>query len=382
MCFPHYDDCADFVTVQAGLFSAVLTAFIIDVYAELKVDHSEYSSHLLRQILRQQQGKDIDQSVMDEPQAQPSTTVVVVLSLWFASLALSLASALFSIFMKQWFHVYEKWMSASQEGFQQAIILRLFYKGGFETWRVPEIFAALGVLLQFALILFVIGLVTYLWTLNFIIFSIMSFLVFVMFALSGLVIILPVCYDDCPYKIPVAYFLVKLRTRSPANNWTERDVSVTRAHTSIDDEKSGQAGAVEQAIVLTASILDTGLDNLHGALAEITADSKTDTTFGLTRDRVRDLVPECALLLSDIATSEALLKQLHLNPPNPQLLALWKLVYGEARDLHPSITYVLQYLERCIEGHEERKGNLGLEAAVTFLVRDIMPLYSTLQCCE
>ena len=320
---------------------------------------------------------------MDEPQAQPSPTVIVVISLWFASLALSLASALFSIFVKQWLHVYEKWMSASEGGFQQAITLRIFYKAGFEAWHVPEIFAALGVLLQSALVLFVIGLATYLWTLNFIVSSIMTFLVFVMFALSGLVIILPMCYDDCPYKIPVAYFLVKLRTGSASNNWTERDVSVAREHTSISDEKSGEAGAVEQAIVLTASILDVGPDHFRSALAAITTDSGTPTILCLVRNRVRDLVPDCALLMSDVATSEALLKQQPLSPPSLQLLALWKLIYEPMRHLPASIIYVLQHLERCIEGHENRKGNYSHEImVVTLLVRDIMPLCSTLKCCE
>ncbi|KAJ7226551.1 hypothetical protein C8J57DRAFT_1031883, partial [Mycena rebaudengoi] len=71
-------------------------------------------------------------------------------------------------------------------------------------WKIPDFFTALGVLLQVSLVLFAIGLVAYLWTLNFGVSSVLSFFVLLMIVLSALVVSLPVFYEDCPYKSPLA----------------------------------------------------------------------------------------------------------------------------------------------------------------------------------
>ncbi|EJD49946.1 hypothetical protein AURDEDRAFT_58820, partial [Auricularia subglabra TFB-10046 SS5] len=118
-----YDDEVDTLLVFAGLFSAILTAFIVDVYKDLKVDSGDTSAHLLQQILGELQGRDASQGSV---RATPSPTIIVVLALWFVGLMLSLLAALFCIFMKQWFHAYSKW--TDQNSFQQGLILRGFYQ--------------------------------------------------------------------------------------------------------------------------------------------------------------------------------------------------------------------------------------------------------------
>jgi hypothetical protein len=164
------------------------------------------------------------------PSASPSPTVIIVIVLWFISLVLSLLSALFSIFVKQWLHAYPRWTEVAHNNLQQGLILRSFYWANFNYWRIPAIFAALGVLLQIAPVLFVIGLVAYLWTLNFVVSSVLSFFALLMAILSALIIVLPLFYEACPYKFPLVYVPLQSRTHSSEHDWTERDVPIAKRH--------------------------------------------------------------------------------------------------------------------------------------------------------
>ncbi|KAJ7017628.1 hypothetical protein C8F04DRAFT_898480, partial [Mycena alexandri] len=123
-----YDSEIDTLLVFAGLYSAVLTAFIIDVYQNLNVDYAQDSATILRQMLAQSAGQTIDISILSPPSASPSPTVIIVIVLWFISLVLSLLSALFSIFVKQWLHTYAKWMEVAHNNLKQGLVLRGFYQ--------------------------------------------------------------------------------------------------------------------------------------------------------------------------------------------------------------------------------------------------------------
>ena len=91
-------------------------------------------------------------------------------SLWFLSLILSLASALFGILGKQWCREYMKWYSVLSRP-QENIILRQVRYEAWEEWRVVSLIAAIPALLESALVLFFIGLVVYSWTLEVTVFA-------------------------------------------------------------------------------------------------------------------------------------------------------------------------------------------------------------------
>ncbi|KAJ7857012.1 hypothetical protein B0H13DRAFT_1571055, partial [Mycena leptocephala] len=121
-----YDNEIDTRLVFAGLFSAVLTAFIIDVYRNLDVDYTQDSATVLRQILAQLAGQTVNNIASSPPSATPSPTVIIVIVLWFVSLVFSLLSALFSISAKQWLHTYYKWTEVAH--MQHGLILQGFYR--------------------------------------------------------------------------------------------------------------------------------------------------------------------------------------------------------------------------------------------------------------
>jgi hypothetical protein len=109
--------------LQAGLFSAVLSAFLVQSLQSLQEDYTKTSVDLLRHISHQLANSSLPAA--PEPrqfQAQPS--VVQVNMLWFVSLLLSLVTALLGMLLKQWMRAYMKWTDVTPD--REAVGLRQF----------------------------------------------------------------------------------------------------------------------------------------------------------------------------------------------------------------------------------------------------------------
>ncbi|KAJ7278828.1 hypothetical protein C8J57DRAFT_1304640 [Mycena rebaudengoi] len=95
----------DGMLIFAGLFSASLTAFIIESYKKLSLDTGEATVALLAQISGQLAGKVGNSTLVAVPLAPPfvpPTTALICNALWFISLGLSLSSALIATLLEQW----------------------------------------------------------------------------------------------------------------------------------------------------------------------------------------------------------------------------------------------------------------------------------------
>lgn len=158
-----YREQIDTLLTFAGLFSAVVTAFVVDSYKWLHDDSGDATVQLLVQVAN------ILIANTTAPIVAPPTTALTdkgsvrINTCWFLSLTLSLASALVGILAKQWVREYERDAGRTQpEGLG---IRQVKYKG-FEAWRVNEIVLTVPLLLQAALALFLAGVVELLWRLN------------------------------------------------------------------------------------------------------------------------------------------------------------------------------------------------------------------------
>ena len=78
----------------------------------------------------------------------------------------------------------------------------------FKSWETPSIIASIPALLELALILFLGGLVIFLYTLNIIVAGICTVVIVLLIALAVVMTILPVFHPDCPYKTPTGWALV------------------------------------------------------------------------------------------------------------------------------------------------------------------------------
>jgi hypothetical protein len=276
---------------QAGLFSAILTAFIIEVYKGLQEDPASTSVQVLLRISMQLNGS-FEYTAPFPPKYSPSTTMVTVNMFWFLSLILSLFAALLGILVKQWLHVYSKWPEREQH--KDTVVLRCVYQESFLLWHVPEIIGLLPVLLQIALLLFVVGLVTYMWTLNFAVAGALSALVTTMILVVLVTIALPFFAENCPYKSPVGLFIAASKAKyfggSEASNffsWQRRDLikAKHRLKNQLASNVTVQSGLVLD--LAPRSDLELELKNLI----------KDNTLLG---SRIRGLSKVTLYLLSDL----------------------------------------------------------------------------------
>ncbi|TFL01228.1 hypothetical protein BDV98DRAFT_491068, partial [Pterulicium gracile] len=163
-------DSVDVILVFAGLFSAIVSTLVSQASTTLKPDYGQIISSLLMELIEVQRAtgagtiKDIARSPLgSESHFTPSSSDRWVNGTWFASLALSLVTALLSTLVKQWIHAY---MSPTFNGSSQAQgRARHFRYMGFEKWHVPLIAGLLPTLLHLSLFIFFAGLVVLLFNL-------------------------------------------------------------------------------------------------------------------------------------------------------------------------------------------------------------------------
>ncbi|KAI0339778.1 hypothetical protein BDW22DRAFT_1335436, partial [Trametopsis cervina] len=153
----------DTLLVFIGLFSAVLSSFLVVAVALLQEDIPGATLTTLRQMSVQNVNYTIQGDFIystspaptSSPPFKPSANAVRINDLWAASLIISLGTASFGILVKQWLREYMKFVTSFPQG---RLRIRKFRRAGLETWKVLTIAACLPLLLQLALGLFFVGL--------------------------------------------------------------------------------------------------------------------------------------------------------------------------------------------------------------------------------
>ena len=191
---------------QAGLFSAVTSAFIIEVNSELKPDPNEETAALLRVLIYKMDNTTFGGGVPAIPQwTGPPHTVVHVQAILFASLAASLFSAFLAMLGKQWLNRYASVdMRGSAIERSQNRQRKL---NGIVAWYFDYVMQSLPLMLQVALLLLGCALSRYLWEINMTVASVVigvtSFgVLFYLF-----IIIAGAASASCPYQTPGAHIL-------------------------------------------------------------------------------------------------------------------------------------------------------------------------------
>lgn len=100
------------------------------------------------------------QSIDTLPTNSPAASAIRINIFWFISLVLSLTTVLIGIVSLQWLREYQQYPQSLPS--KQRFALFNMRVEGLEAWYVPQIFAALPVLLQFSLVLFLMGLIDFL----------------------------------------------------------------------------------------------------------------------------------------------------------------------------------------------------------------------------
>jgi len=147
------------------LFSAVVTAFVVQSYQLLQESSTDVAVAILSQIASQDGVT--DRAAPTVPPFSPTSSAIRVNILWFLSLILSLTTVLSGIVSLQWLREYLRYPTHCSP--KQKFAIRNMRAEAFDRWYVPHILAGLPVLLQIALVLFFAGLVDFLLQLHLIV---------------------------------------------------------------------------------------------------------------------------------------------------------------------------------------------------------------------
>ncbi|KAI0064347.1 hypothetical protein BV25DRAFT_1787435, partial [Artomyces pyxidatus] len=152
----------DGILIFTGLFSASVSAFLIESYRALQQDPATVTVQLLAQISQQLSG---DSTSSQPPSSstpfRPSNSTVRVNVFWFLSLVLSVSCALGAILVQQWARRYLRMTQRPSAPYRRARI-RSYLFNGVERFQLHTVAEGIPVLLHASVFLFFAGLVQFL----------------------------------------------------------------------------------------------------------------------------------------------------------------------------------------------------------------------------
>ncbi|PVF97757.1 hypothetical protein CPB86DRAFT_734357 [Serendipita vermifera] len=157
-----WNDSLNTLLIFTALYSAVLTAFIIESMKLLEEDPAETTRDILLIISRQLANSSFPAF---EPTAYETPQYAIVVNgLFFTSLSCALIAALLAVLALQWVANYDMGLNTSSP--KKRALQRHMRLMGIQKWKMSEIIASLPLLIFVALFLFFIGIADWLWHMN------------------------------------------------------------------------------------------------------------------------------------------------------------------------------------------------------------------------
>ncbi|PPQ71281.1 hypothetical protein CVT24_012335 [Panaeolus cyanescens] len=240
----------DALLVFTGLFSAVLTTFIIQSYQQMLPNSTDTTNLLLTQFLLTLTTPNastiatISQILKSSNGSEPSAIEIRwVNGLWFAALSCSLSAALISMLAKQWLQMVPSYSGSPRYRARQ----RQQRHMQLRKWHVFTLINSLPILLHAALLLFFAGLIVLLWSGDLAI-TLATFIIVALayaFYLGSMWVSL--IYPECPYQHPISGQL-----RAFLENRQPPPASIS------DLEKNVQERHLPSRVNLTSNVQDPG----------------------------------------------------------------------------------------------------------------------------
>ncbi|KAJ7635566.1 hypothetical protein DFH06DRAFT_1055103 [Mycena polygramma] len=242
------------ILIFSGLFSATVTAFIIEGYKTLLEDSGQTTARLLGQISAQlgeiSRGNNSSFSLPPSPPFAPSSSAVVCNIFWFTSLGLSLSCALIATLVGQWAQNFLHCVGIHSPPVVGARIMSFLYYG-VRRFNMHAVVALIPLLMHMSLFFFFAGLVAFLIPVNLTVVVVCSAIPLVFTAIYVTLSLLPLRYLDCPYRTPLSDALwslsrwyrriIKLETTDSARPRRQTIVdAMIRAATADTEERASR----------------------------------------------------------------------------------------------------------------------------------------------
>ncbi|KAJ7453765.1 hypothetical protein FB451DRAFT_1280752 [Mycena latifolia] len=211
----------DGMLIYAGLFSASLTAFLIESYKTLNPDPEKTTIFLLTQISHQlaaaANGSTFELPPPPDPFIPPTSSLVCN-ALWFISLGLSLSCALVATLLEQWARDFIHHSEIRSAPVIRARVFSYLYYG-LKRFKMHTVVEIVPLLLHASLLLFFAGLVTFLAPVNSFIMTVVATSLGVVAAVYLALTLLPIAFLDCPYRTPLSGALWRVWHALPLHGW-------------------------------------------------------------------------------------------------------------------------------------------------------------------
>ncbi|KAJ7737321.1 hypothetical protein B0H16DRAFT_1243372, partial [Mycena metata] len=191
--------------IFAGLFSASLTAFLIESYKTLTFDSDNATVMLLGQISQQLAAASNGSTLHIPPPVvfAPSMPSLICNALWFISLGLSLACALIATLLEQWARDFIHRTEMRTAPIIRARIFSYLYYG-LKRFNMHVVVDIIPLLLHASLLFFFAGLVAFLIPVNKTMTVIAGINLLLVALIYSVLTFLPLHYLDCPYRTPLS----------------------------------------------------------------------------------------------------------------------------------------------------------------------------------
>ncbi|KAJ7469134.1 hypothetical protein FB451DRAFT_1478990, partial [Mycena latifolia] len=195
--------------IFSGLFSASLTAFLIESYKTLQLDSGDRTVQILSQISQQLGAMSINASFpfapADESPLKPALSSLVCNTLWFLSLCLSIMCALLATLVEQWSREFLHRTERRPSPLRRARIISFLYFG-VRRFHMHGVVDLIPLLLHVSLVFFLAGLVAFLLPINHMMTGLITGVLAIFLMLYSVLTIFPAISIDCPYRTPFSPF--------------------------------------------------------------------------------------------------------------------------------------------------------------------------------
>lgn len=196
--------------LQAGLFSGVVSSFLLESYSALSPDPSDTTNFYLAMISQQissPNNQNVTALLAVPPSFTPDRSSIRVNILWTLSLVLSIFAALAATLVQSWLSRYTRLVSPPLKPYKTAA-QRAFYFDGAMRYKFPALADALPATLHVSLFLFLAGMVEYVIPMNEDVARATEVAVALCVALYLASTVLSLVSSKSPYKTPIASILL------------------------------------------------------------------------------------------------------------------------------------------------------------------------------
>ncbi|KAJ7455491.1 hypothetical protein FB451DRAFT_1143803 [Mycena latifolia] len=235
--------------IFAALFSAVLTAFIIESYKSLTPDSGDLTVQLLEQI-SQQLATSANGSTFSFPRSRsfaPLASSLICNGMWFVSLA----CALVATFVQQWTRDFLHRTNMRSAPIIRAHIFSYLYYG-LRRFQMHTVVETIPLLLHGSLLLFFSGLVAFLVPVNIAMTIIAATILAIVTTIYCILTFLPLRNLECPYRTPLSNLFWRIWRGLPSRQLeADPDVESGAFHDS-DAVQTPPKETMVEAIIRTA----------------------------------------------------------------------------------------------------------------------------------